>query len=231
MNKTKILIVDDEPDILEMASYSFTKEGFAVYTARDGITAIKECERILPDIIVLDLMLPGMDGSQICYKLKKHPQLNHIPIIMLTAKTDETDEVVGLKIGADDYITKPFSLRVLNARVNAVLRRRVLPSTPPAENEETIIHNNLTVAPARHEVKVGADSIKLTPIEFNILLFLIRHPGWVFTRPQIIAAIRGGDIFITERTVDVHIASLRKKLGDAGSVIDTVHGVGYKIRA
>ena len=181
----------------------------------------------MPDLIILDLMLPNVDGLDVCKELKKNSQTQHIPIIMLTAKTEEADVVTGLELGADDYVTKPFSPRVLVARVRAVLRRKTYGldnKSEPLSIHEIIIH------PGRHEVLVDGESVDLTFTEFNILQFLAKRPGWVFTRYQIVDAVRGDDYPVTERSVDVQIVGLRKKLGDYGHYIETVRGVGYRFK-
>ena len=229
MSKHKILVVDDEADIREMISYNLEREGFHVLTAPDGETAIKRCQNDDPDLVVLDIMLPGIDGQQVCYKVKADEDLKHIPIIMLTAKCEETDEIVGLKVGADDYIKKPFSIRVLLARIDTLLRRQVERSIN-TDTQVILKRENLIIDTARHEVRVSGKQVKLTRVEFNILMFLAKRPGWVFSRQQIIDEAIGEDVYITERTIDVHIAGLRKKLGHSSSLIETVHGVGYKFR-
>ena len=229
MSKRKILVVDDEADIREMISYNLEREGFQVLTAADGETALKSCQNENPDLIILDIMLPGIDGQQVCYKIKADEGLKHIPVIMLTAKSEETDEIVGLKVGADDYIKKPFSLRVLLARIETMLRRQVERSIDTS-TQVIIKRDNLIIDTARHEVRISGKIVKLTRVEFNILMFLAKRPGWVFSRHQIIEEAIGADVYVTERTIDVHIAGLRKKLGSAAFLIETVHGVGYKFQ-
>ena len=229
MSNRKILIVDDEEDIREMIRYNLEREGYSVSESSDGESVTKICEKDMPNLIILDIMLPGMDGQQVCYKLKSDAQLKHIPIIMLTAKGEETDEVVSLKIGADDYIKKPFSPRILLARVDTLFRKQMTPSIN-IEEQQIVKRDNMVIDTARHEVVVEGKKIKLTRAEFNILLFLAKRPGWVFSRQQIIEESIGEDVFITERTIDVHIATLRKKLGNFSGLIETVHGVGYKFR-
>lgn len=227
MNKI-ILVVDDEPDILEMIRYHLEKNGYDVRTAGDGESALKLCQQEPPDLMILDIMLPGIDGHHVCYRLKSNDALRHVPVIMLTAKSEETDEVVGLKIGADDYITKPFSPRILLARVEAILRREA--ASERAASDDVIRRDLLEIYPKRHEVLVDKKPVRLTPAEFNILVYLAGRPGLVFSRQQIIETARGQDVIITERTVDVHIATLRKKLGRSAALIETVHGIGYKFR-
>ncbi len=223
----KILIVDDEEDILEVISYNLSREGYKVICIASGEDALKKIRFELPNLIVLDLMLPGLDGLEVCKELKNGPETSHIPIIMLTAKDEESDIVTGLALGADDYITKPFSPRVLIARVKAVLRRQ---NKIPSEKEEPVSIHDLYIHPGRHEVKVKGRSVDLTSTEFRLLYFLGKRPGWVFTRYQIVDALRGKDYFVTDRSIDVQIVGLRKKLGLAGKYIQTVRGVGYKFK-
>ncbi len=227
MPQKTILIIDDEPDILEMVGCHLDNEGFIVHKAGDGEKGLQLCEQLKPDLILLDLMMPGMDGHQICYRLKTNPELTLIPIVMLTAKKDETDEVVGLKIGADDYIKKPFSPRVLIARINGVLRRNENRERSN-EVESKIVRGKLTLNLTTREVRVGHKKMELTSIEFRILKLLAKHPEWVMNREKIISEVMGEDSFITCRTIDVHMSSLRKKLGAGSIFIKTVHGAGYK---
>jgi two-component system alkaline phosphatase synthesis response regulator PhoP len=227
MPKEKILVVDDEEDILELVKYNLDKEGFLVNCASTGEDALQKSKKDLPDLILLDLMLPGIDGLDVCRELKAEPTTKGVPIVMLTAKGEDADIVAGLELGADDYITKPFSPRVLLARVKVVLRRR---KREEPENDAILKVHNLLINPARHEVLVDGDSMTLTATEFKILHFLARRPGWVFTRDQIIKAVKGHDYPVTERSVDVQVVGLRKKLGSAGDTIETVRGVGYRFR-
>jgi len=225
MSPKRILVVDDEEDILELVSYNLSREGYAVSRVSTGEDALKAVRTAPPDLIVLDLMLPGMDGLEVCRVFKKDRTTEHIPIVMLTAKGDEADIVAGLELGADDYITKPFSPKVLVARVRSVLRRKTL--APPPET--TVIKlKNLVIDPGRHEVLVEDEPVDLTLTEFRILHLLARRPGWVFTRDQIIERARGDDVVVTGRSVDVHITSLRRKLGPCGKYIETVRGIGYR---
>ncbi|MBN2183722.1 MAG: response regulator [Candidatus Krumholzibacteriota bacterium] len=222
-----ILAVDDEEDILELVSYNLERSGFKVARVETGEDAVKAARDKSPDLILLDLMLPGIDGLEVCRTLKQDTRTASIPIVMLTAKGDESDIVAGLELGADDYITKPFSPKVLVARVKTVLRRA---GTPAPGKDAVISINNLQIHPGRHEVLVKGNSIELTSTEFLILHQLVRRPGWVFTRQQLIDTARGEDYPVTDRSVDVHIVSLRKKLGDFGKMIETVRGVGYRFR-
>ena len=227
MAKEKILIVDDEEDILELLRFNLSREGYHVISAATGEKALCIVQSEIPDLIVLDLMLPGIDGLEVTRRLKSDNEIKDIPIVMLTAKGEEADIVTGLELGADDYITKPFSPRVLVARTRAVLRRKV--KETPKEDAVIRIHD-LVIHPGRHEVLVSGNPIQLTFTEFGILNFLVRRPGWVFTRSQIVDAVRGDDYYVTDRSVDVQIVGLRKKLGLAGKYIETVRGVGYRFK-
>lgn len=227
MPNEKILAVDDDEDIRELVRYNLVKDGLRVRCAASGEQALKEALDFMPDLVLLDLMLPGLDGLDVCRQLKSNPKTNHIPIIMLTAKGEDSDVVAGLELGADDYITKPFSPRVLLARTKAVLRR--LRKDQPEDNVVVQVHD-LVINPSRHEVLVSGNPVELTASEFRIVHFLARRPGWVFSREQIIGAVKGQDYPVTERSVDVQIVGLRKKLGDAGRLIETVRGVGYRFK-
>lgn len=226
-NKIHILVVDDEEDILELIQYNLSKEGYRITCLDSGEKALQEIQTQKPDLILLDLMLPGLDGFQITRQLKANPDTSAIPIIMLTAKGEETDIVAGLELGAEDYITKPFSPRVLIARIRTVLRRKT--QIPSSQTEILKIHN-LTIDPTRFRVTVDEKPIELTATEFHILYFLARHPGWVFTRSQIIDSVKGTDYPVTDRSVDVQIVGLRKKLASAGKYIETVRGIGYRFK-
>ncbi|RJP18579.1 MAG: DNA-binding response regulator [Candidatus Abyssobacteria bacterium SURF_5] len=221
-----ILVVEDEDDILELVQYNLRKEGYRVTGVTSGEQGLEAAASKRPDLIVLDLMLPGIDGLEVCRLTKNNPSTERVSIIMLTAKGEEADIVSGLELGADDYLTKPFSPRVLLARVRAVLRRREIPPDAGA----TVRVHDLLIHPGRHEVAVGGKPIDLTFSEFQILYALARKPGWVFTRNQLVDAIRGEDYAVTSRSVDVHITSLRKKLGGARKYVETVRGVGYRLK-
>ncbi len=227
MSNETILVVDDEEDILELLRYTFAREGYRVHCADTGEKALRLAAELAPDIMVLDLMLPGINGLDVMRTLKNDSGTISIPIVMLTARGEEADIVTGLEMGADDYITKPFSPRVLTARVKAVLRRKDLPLN---KETETVHIQNLLIHPGRHRVMVDGREVKLTLTEFGILLHLARRPGWVFTRSQIVDAVKGTDYFVTDRAVDVQVVGLRRKLGDAGRNIETVRGVGYRFR-
>jgi len=222
-----ILAVDDEEDILELVGYNLTKEGFRVIRVASGEKALELAKTERPDLIILDLMLPGVDGLEVCKHLRAERATSDIPIVMLTAKGEEADIVLGLELGADDYVTKPFSPRVLTARVRAVLRRR---SRAVEDDDAPMRIGGIEIHPGRHEVLVGGKPVRLTFTEYEILSFLARRPGWVFTRYQIVEAVRGGEYAVTDRSVDVQIVGLRKKLGESGSHIETVRGVGYRFK-
>jgi len=225
--KVLILVIEDEEDVLELVRYNLAKNGYEVICATSGEEGLSLARARLPDLIVLDLMLPGLDGLEVCKILKREPQTQAIPIVMLTAKGEEADIVTGLELGADDYITKPFSPRVLLARIRAVLRRRRKEASPPTE---VIKIHDLVIDPCRHKVFVKDKAVELTSTEFRILQFLASRPGWVFTRYQIVDAVHGENYAVTDRSVDVQIAALRKKLGSAGNYIETVRGVGYRFK-
>ena len=223
--KEKILIIEDEADLVKGLKLNLADEGYEVDWAADGREGLRRALEEAPDIVILDLMLPGMNGLEVCRRLKQDPKLRPIPVVMLTAKGEEADIVAGLELGADDYLTKPFSPRVLVARIRAVLRRTV---AKPIEGDSPIRVDDLVIHPGRHEVLAGREPIALTPMEFRVLHFLAGRPGWVCTRSQIIDAVHGGEAPVTDRSIDVQITSLRRKLGPAGKSIETVRGVGYK---
>ncbi len=230
MSGKTILVVEDEEDVLELLRYNLDKNGFAVETATSGEEAMDKARRMHPDLILLDIMLPGLDGLDVCKVLKRHADTERIPIVMVTAKGDEADIVAGLEVGADDYITKPFSPRVLVARVKAVLRRPAR-SAPPADAEVQVVRaHGVEIDPNRHRVTIKGRLVDLTSTEFRLLHFLASRPGWVFTRYQIVDAVHGQDYPVTDRSVDVQIVGLRKKLGAAGKLIETVRGVGYRFK-
>ncbi|MEM5948265.1 response regulator [Spirochaetia bacterium 38H-sp] len=223
--KAHVLVVDDEPDIRELVAFNLEREGYRVSTAEDGNTALQIVRSELPDVVVLDLMLPGKDGLEVCRDLKADKATTNIPIIMLTAKAEEADIVIGLELGADDYVTKPFSPRVLLARIKAVLKRV---KTEKTDVTGLVSIGILSIDPLKHRAEVEGKAVELSATEFDILYFLARNPGWVFSRAQIIDAVRGNNYAVTERSVDVQILSIRKKLGKARDYIRTIRGVGYK---
>lgn len=225
MAKESILVMEDEEDILELLKYNLAKEGYRVTAVGSGEEGLKAVQAALPDLIVLDLMLPGVDGLEVCRRLKHDARTRPVPLVMLTAKGEEADIVAGLELGADDYITKPFSPRVLLARIRAVLRRRV---PIQAEEDTPLTIHDLTIHPGRHEVLIQGQPVELTATEFRLLTMLARRPGWVFTRSQIVNEVHGEDYPVSDRAVDVQIVWLRKKLGSCGKYIGTVRGVGYR---
>ncbi len=226
MAKGTVLIIDDERDLIELLQYNLEHEGFSVVSALDGESGLSLVVSKKPDIIVVDLMLPGMDGLEVCRRLRADGGTASIPILILTAKASEADRVVGLELGADDYMTKPFSPRELSARVKALLRRsagfRQLPTL--------IRHGSLSIDPTSHEVRCNNKKIELTATEYRLLQFLASHPGFVYSRNSIIDGALGREITVLDRTIDVHIMSLRKKLGKCGAWIETIRGFGYKFR-
>jgi len=227
MAKERILVVDDEEDILELVRFHLTREGYQLTLAATGEEALKKAKHETFDLIVLDLMLPGLDGLEVAKALKADARTKGVPIVMLTAKGEDADVVSGLEIGADDYITKPFSPRVLTARVKAVLRRR---SRAALDDTKVITIHELEIHPGRRTVLAGGKALELTYTEFQLLCVLTRRPGWVFTRSQIVDSVRGSDYPVTDRSVDVQVVGLRKKLGAYGSYIETVRGVGYRFK-
>jgi phosphate regulon transcriptional regulator PhoB len=225
-----ILIVEDETDIADLVKYHLEREGFAARTVADGKQALDLIVRDHPDLIILDLMLPGTDGLEVCRRLRAHSATQSIPIIMLTARAEEVDRIVGLEMGADDYVPKPFSPRELVARVKAVLRRTAAPVTP---SEAPVMAGSLRLDPTRHEVSKDDQAIELSAMEFRLLEFFLRHRGRVFTRTQLLDQVWGQDRFVEPRTVDVHIRRLRERVEDEPrkpSLILTVRGMGYKCR-
>lgn len=231
MRRKNVLVVEDEEDILQLLSYTLTKGGLRVVLAQSGEEALEKLGEEHVDLILLDLMLPGISGIEVCQAVRKAEGLKDIPVVMLTAKSEEQDIIAGLAQGADDYVTKPFSPKVLMARVLANLRRRNPEGAEDGDEQLAPIHlGELSLDPARFQVTIGGKSLTLTLTEFNILKLLARRPGWVFTRPQIIDAVRGYEYSISLRTVDVHVSSLRKKMGPAGRMIESVRGLGYRLK-
>lgn len=227
MAKERILIIEDEEDILELIRVNLERDGYQVTGANTGEEGIDTARSDMPDLVILDLMLPGIDGLDVCRLMKNDPRTAHIPVVMLTARGEEADVVTGLEIGAHDYIIKPFSTRVLVARIRSILRRKGRESV---EDTESIKVHDIIIHPGRHEVIAGSRTVNLTPTEFQILHYMARRPGWVFTRNQIIDGIRQDNAIVTDRSVDVQIAGLRKKLGKSGQYIETVRGIGYRFK-
>jgi two-component system phosphate regulon response regulator PhoB len=226
MTRPKILIVEDEATILEALLYNFQKEHFDVTTAIDGREALAKCQDHVPDVILLDLMIPAPDGLQVCRQLRSDPRTRNVRILMLTAKDDETDEIVGFNMGADDYVAKPFRMKPLIERVKALLRR-----APAEEDDAEILHvDGIDIDRSRHLVKLHHEELPLTLTEFRLLWTLARQPGRTFSRNELLDCCRGEDANSMERTIDVHIRSLRRKLLDRAEVIETMRGIGYRFR-
>jgi two-component system, OmpR family, alkaline phosphatase synthesis response regulator PhoP len=226
--KKNIFVVEDEEDILDLMRHHLTKEGYGVATATNGLEAVKAILRKPPDLVLLDLMLPGLDGLEVCRQLKKDPKTLEVPILMVTAKDEESDVVTGLELGADDYIVKPFRMKELIARVRTALRRR---RGPPPDREAPVKAGDIEINPGRHEVLVAGKAVEMTVTELRILHLLAGRPGWVMTRDQIVDAVRGADYAVTDRAVDFQIVGIRRKLGDHADCIETVRGVGYRFQA
>lgn len=227
MIREHILAVDDEEDILELLRFNLAREGYQITCAASGEDALRIARTQPVDLIVLDLMLPGIDGLDVARKIKNDLKFKHIPIIMLTAKGEEADVVTGLELGASDYVTKPFSPRILIARIKATLRSASKAST---DEQEIIRIHGMEIHPGRRQVSLEDRQIDLTYTEFQVLHYLALRPGWVFTRLQIVDAVRGDDYPVTDRSVDVQVVGLRKKLGEHGTFIETVRGVGYRLK-
>ena len=227
MKQETILIIEDDGDIVELLQYNLAKEGFRVRVARDGDSGLHEARRYRPDLILLDLMLPGVDGLEVCRRLKRDGELATTPVVMVTAKSEESDVVTGLELGADDYLTKPFSPRELLARVRAVLRRG-----QAAQDHEVarLDFGGVVLDRPRHEVSVDGEVVEFTRAEFRLLWALGNSPGRVFARDELVEYITGGEAHISDRNVDVHISAVRKKLEPYSDLVKTVRGVGYKIK-
>ncbi len=227
--KKKVLVVDDEKDIVDLIAYNLEKEGFATIKAYDGETALELARTKRPDLVILDLMLPGVRGLDVCRFIRKKPETETLPIIMLTARSDQTDKILGLEIGADDYITKPFNVRELIARVRAVLRR--WDERPAAAGQETFDFKGLHMNYQTYEVAVDGKRVEIGPTEIKLLRFLTKHPGRVYTRDQLLDYVWGDETFVEPRTVDVHVSRLRaviEKDKENPQYILTVRGIGYK---
>jgi two-component system phosphate regulon response regulator PhoB len=221
----RILIIEDERDLTDLLEYNLKREGYETIVAHDGQEGLRKAQTLLPDLILLDLMLPGLSGEEICRELRAGERTRDIPIIIISAKSEETDQIVGFSLGADDYVTKPFNIRVLQQRIKALQRR--LEGT--AEASDVIAHLDVKIDRVRHRAFAGGRELDLTPTEFRLLECLIRQPGRAFSRHQLMDAAIGEGAIVLERTIDVHIKTLRRKLGTA-DLIETVRGVGYRFR-
>ena len=227
MPKKKILIIEDDRSLAGVLEYNFANAGHDVICAHDGMDGINQARAKSPDLIVLDLMIPVIDGVEVCRRLRAESATRDTPIMMLTAKAEEADQLIGFSVGADDYVVKPFSVRVLQERVKSLLRRHERINGPGAD---TVVCGEITVDRVKHRAWVNRETIDLTPSEFRLLDTLIRHPGRAFDRSELIDSALGADTLVLERTIDVHIRSLRKKLGSCADAIQTVRGVGYRFR-
>jgi two-component system phosphate regulon response regulator PhoB len=227
-DKSSIIVIEDEADIREVLVYNLKRQGYAVSGCGDGLTGLALIEEKRPGLVLLDLMLPGLDGLEICRRLKGGAATAMIPIIMVTAKGEESDIVAGLELGADDYVTKPFGTRELVARVKAVLRRRQEGAERMANGR--IVRDGLEIDPNRHEIRIDGEPVQLTLTQFKLLCFLAAHPGRVFTRDHLISRIMGEANFIVDRNIDVHIQAVRKRLGPYRSLIETIRGIGYRFQ-
>lgn len=227
MAKPKILIIEDERSLQEILSYNLVNEGFEVLTAGDGQDGLRRAQTALPDLVVLDLMLPGLDGLQVCRQLRSDSKTQNIRILMLTAKAEEVDEIVGFNMGADDYVAKPFKIKPLISRIKALLRR----PTAETSSSEVLSVAGIEVDRTHHTAKLDGEEMQLTPTEFKILWTLMRRPGRPYSRNELLDNARGEDANALERTIDVHVRSLRQKLGGKGSLVETVRGIGYRFRA
>ncbi len=228
MPKPHVLIVEDEPDIADLIRFHCDREGMEAEVIGAGKPAVEAIRKTPPDVVILDLMLPDVGGIEICRRLKQWPETREIPVVMVTAKGEESDVVTGLEIGADDYIVKPFSPRVLMARVRAVLRRRAELQEIPVDNRLERVEGRLVIDPDRHVITIDSKPADLTVTEFGILNHLAQRPGFVRTRDQIIAAVHGRNVVLSSRTIDVHVTALRKKLGPLAGCVETVRGIGYR---
>jgi two-component system phosphate regulon response regulator PhoB len=224
----RIVVIEDEEDILEVITYNLKREGYEVVTSTSGEDGLEKIELNAPQLVILDLMLPEIDGIELCRKLKADPLTQAIPVIMVTAKGEESDVVLGLGVGADDYITKPFSPREMVARVRAVLRRAR--GKAEVDRRESIVRDGIVIDPQRHDVKIDGQSVILTATEFRLLHFLAAHPGRVFTRDHLLTRVIGEDAIVIDRNIDVHVRSIRKKLGAHRDLIETIRGVGYRFK-
>jgi two-component system phosphate regulon response regulator PhoB len=226
MARPRILIIEDERALTQVLTYNLQREGYETVVAHDGEEGLRKAQTLLPDLIILDLMLPVLNGLEVCREIRAGERTREIPILMLTAKAEETDQVVGFSLGADDYVTKPFSVKVLVQRVKALQRRR----EAAADAADAVEHLGVRVDRVRHQAFLESEALDLTPTEFRLLECLLRQPGRAFTRSHLMDAAIGEGAVVLERTIDVHIKTLRRKLGDKAELIETVRGVGYRFR-
>ncbi|QDU87467.1 Phosphate regulon transcriptional regulatory protein PhoB [Pirellulimonas nuda] len=226
MAKPQVLIVEDDRSLSEVLDYNLRQEGYETFSAASGQDGLNLAKLRVPDMIVLDLNLPVIDGLEICRRLRADPVTREVMVLMLTAKSEETDQVAGFSVGADDYVTKPFSVKVLLERVRALMRRRIGSS----RDASVLVSQGILVDRERHRVTAGEEALDLTPSEFGLLEALLRQPGRVFSRSELIDAALGGDSLVLERTIDVHVRALRKKLGPYAALVETVRGIGYRFR-
>ena len=228
MSVARLLVVEDDDDLREVLVESLRREGYEVLTAADGERALEVVDQEQPDLVCLDVMMPGLDGIEVCRRLRADPRFEDLPILMLTAKADEADAVLGLGVGADDYVTKPARPKELQARVRALLRRKMAAGKSTARN--VVVAAGIEVDEERFEVRVSGELVRLTPTEFRILQALVGRPGRVFRRQELLSVAVPGGTFVEDRTIDVHVRAIRSKLGDHGKRLETVRGIGYRIR-
>lgn len=227
MPKQTVLIIEDEPELHEILTYNLEAQGYVVHVCEHGTEGLKTVQKLVPDIILLDVMLPGMDGLEICRHLRSNNATKRIPILMMTAKSEEVDQLVGFQMGADDYVTKPFKIRVLIERIKSLLRR----SKPRLDDDSQVLSSNgIVLDRLQFRVTVDGESITLTPTEFNLLWQLMEHPGRAYKRYDLMNAMTGDETVVLERTIDVHIRALRKKIGNKANLIETVRGIGYRLK-
>jgi two-component system phosphate regulon response regulator PhoB len=226
MSKQTILIIEDERALVEVLTYNLRKEGFEIQSATDGQDGLRRAQTTLPDLIVLDLMLPVVEGLEVCRVLKSGARTRDIPLLMLTARSEEVDEIVGFQMGADDYVTKPFKIKPLIQRIKALLRRKKSVGT----EGDVVAAGGIEIDRAQHRAMVAGEQLNLTPTEFRLLWALVRQPGRAFSRHELMESAMGDDALVLERTIDVHVKSLRQKLGARAEQIETVRGVGYRFR-
>lgn len=229
MARATILVIEDDPDIREIIEFNLKREGYKVLTAADGERGLEAARQNAPELVILDLMLPGLDGVEVCRRLKEDPVTRSIAVIMVTAKDEESDVVLGLGVGADDYVPKPFGPKALIARVRAVLRRGEDREVKGVK--EHVVHGPVTIDTVRHEALLDSEALQLTPTEFRLLHLLASHPGRAFSRSQLLSRVIGESAYVLDRNIDVHIRALRQKLGEHRDLIETVRSVGYRFRA